>query len=400
MRQLVAVLYLPRYNGDRTFSGIKSTFLGLNLKKSAFLVIWSSFGVPSVVTRSSLGGIGVGIREVKETAILIKSTFYLNLMTDLGLPVTECGALCNFFKKMQTRPLGNLAHLTRKLYLCTVFENKAFMKQLKLQIGEFSRLCGVTIKTLRHYEKLGLLIPEHIDRYSGYRYYSVGQMQKMGAIRELKSLGFSLVEIVDLYKQDTHYPDPAMLVTKIASTEQQLAQLQTRHTQLLTILNARKKHEAMEKFTIQALPSCTVASYKGSIRNYSELGSLCCEVIGPEMARLGCECPEPGFCFTRELGNEYKPESIDIEYCERVKEAKVDSELIHFYELPSVETAICYKHYGPYERLIDAYAEVFAYAEKEGYTILESPRAVYVDGIWNQENPDLWLTIVQLPVTK
>jgi DNA-binding transcriptional MerR regulator/effector-binding domain-containing protein len=321
-------------------------------------------------------------------------------MTDLGLPVTGCGALCNFFKKMQTRPLGSLAHLTKKQYICTVFENKAFMKQLKLQIGEFSRLCGVTIKTLRHYEKLGLLIPEHIDRYSGYRYYSVGQMQKMGAIRELKSLGFSLVEIVDLYKQDTHYPDPAMLVTKIASTEQQLAQLQTRHAQLLAILNARKKHEAMEKFTIQALPSCTVASYKGSIRNYSELGSLCCEVIGPEMARLGCECPEPGFCFTRELGNEYKPESIDIEYCERVKEAKVDSELIHFYELPSVETAICYKHYGPYERLIDAYAEVFAYAEKEGYTILESPRAVYVDGIWNQENPDLWLTIVQLPVTK
>ena len=201
-------------------------------------------------------------------------------MTDLGLPVTECGALCNFFKKMQTRPLGSLAHLTRKQYLCTVFENKAFMKQLKLQIGEFSRLCGVTIKTLRHYEKLGLLIPEHIDRYSGYRYYSVGQMQKMGAIRELKSLGFSLVEIVDLYKQDTHYPNPAMLVTKIASTEQQLAQLQTRHTQLLAILNARKKHEEMEKFTIQALPSCTVASYKGSIRNYSELGSLCCEDTG------------------------------------------------------------------------------------------------------------------------
>ena len=305
-----------------------------------------------------------------------------------------------FSKKMQTRPLGSLAHLTQKQYLCPVFENKAFMKQLKLQIGEFSRLCGVTIKTLRHYDKLGLLIPEHIDRYSGYRYYSVGQMQKMGAIRELKSLGFSLVEIVDLYKQDTHYPDPAMLVTKIASTEQQLAQLQTRHAQLLALLNARKKHEEMEKFTIQALPSCTVASYKGSIRNYSELGSLCCEVIGPEMAHLGCECPEPGFCFTRELGNEYKPESIDIEYCERVKEAKVDSELIHFYELPSVETAICYKHYGPYERLIDAYAEVFAYAEKEGYTILESPRAVYVDGIWNQENPDLWLTIVQLPVTK
>ena len=63
---------------DITFSGIKTTFLGLNLKKSAFLVIWSSFGVPSVVSRSSLGGIGQGIREIKETAILIKRTFFVS----------------------------------------------------------------------------------------------------------------------------------------------------------------------------------------------------------------------------------------------------------------------------------------------------------------------------------
>ena len=37
----------------------------LNLKKSAFLVIWSSFGVPSVVSRSSLGKTRQGIREGK-----------------------------------------------------------------------------------------------------------------------------------------------------------------------------------------------------------------------------------------------------------------------------------------------------------------------------------------------
>ena len=60
---------------ESTFLGIQSTFLGLNLKKSAFLVIWSSFGVPSVVSRSSLGKTRQGIREVKEIAILIKRTF-------------------------------------------------------------------------------------------------------------------------------------------------------------------------------------------------------------------------------------------------------------------------------------------------------------------------------------
>ena len=59
-----------------TFLGMKTTFLGVNLKKSAFLVIWSSFGVLSVVSRSSLGGIRQGIREVKETSILINVLLY------------------------------------------------------------------------------------------------------------------------------------------------------------------------------------------------------------------------------------------------------------------------------------------------------------------------------------
>jgi len=274
------------------------------------------------------------------------------------------------------------------------------MNQLKLQIGEFSRLCGVTVKTLLHYEKLGLLIPAQVDRYSKYRYYSAGQLQKMSIIRQMKALGFRLAEIARLYEQDAHYPNPQMLSVKIQETDDQIAQLQSRREQLKAMLDSRKQNETMEKITIQSLPACTVASYKGTINNYGELGQLCCEVIGPEMYRLGCECPEPGYCFTHEINKEYKPEHIEIEYCEKVKEKKIDSELIQFYELEAVDTAICYKHYGPYEKLIDSYSEVFAWAEKEGYTPTESPRAVYVDGIWNQEDPNKWLTIIQLPVEK
>lgn len=272
------------------------------------------------------------------------------------------------------------------------------MNQMKLQIGEFSRLCGVTVKTLRHYEKLGLLVPEKVDRYSRYRYYSVGQMIKMNSIRQLKNLGFSLNEITNLFLNSTHYPDQAMLSVKIQDAEQQMAELQVRIDQLKAMLNSRKQNETMEKFSIQSLPSCMVASYKGTIRNYGELGRLCCEIIGPEMQRLGCECSEPSYCFTRELNKEYTPENIAIEYCEKVNEAKQDSEIIHFYELEAVEKAICYKHYGPYERLFDSYTELFAYAEKEGYQVIGAPRAVYIDGIWNQEDPEKWLTIIQLPV--
>lgn len=37
-----------------------------------------------------------------------------------------------------------------------------------LQIGEFSKICQVSVKTLRHYDKLGLLIPAKIDHLTGY----------------------------------------------------------------------------------------------------------------------------------------------------------------------------------------------------------------------------------------
>ena len=76
----------------------------------------------------------------------------------------------------------------------------------RLKIGEFSRLMQVTVKTLRHYEQKGLLIPEEVDPWTGYRYYSIGQMLKLNSIRQLQRLGFSLEEIKDLFEGESHVP--------------------------------------------------------------------------------------------------------------------------------------------------------------------------------------------------
>ena len=58
----------------------------------------------------------------------------------------------------------------------------------RLKIEEFSRLMQVTVKTLRHYEQKGLFIPDKVDEWAGYRYYSVGQMLKLNSIRNLQRL--------------------------------------------------------------------------------------------------------------------------------------------------------------------------------------------------------------------
>ena len=67
----------------------------------------------------------------------------------------------------------------------------------KLKIGEFSRLMQVTVKTLRHYEHKGLLIPDEIDEWTGYRYYNIEQMLRELTLRHRKLLDWrdSLNEI-------------------------------------------------------------------------------------------------------------------------------------------------------------------------------------------------------------
>ena len=63
------------------------------------------------------------------------------------------------------------------------------------KIGELSRLCRISAKTLRYYDSEGLLVPDEIDRFTGYRYYSAARLTDCNRIISLKELGFSLEEI-------------------------------------------------------------------------------------------------------------------------------------------------------------------------------------------------------------
>ena len=273
------------------------------------------------------------------------------------------------------------------------------MNRNGLKIGEFSRLCRVTVRALRHYEKIKLLVPEIIDYSTGYRYYSVRQMQKALNIVRLKGLGFSLEEIRTMYDSETQRPSIDMLEEKIRSCQEQLQLLTECRDRLSAMITFQKKLNEMEKIYIDSLPAIIVASHRAVIPSYDELGKLCYMTIGPELSRLGCECPEPGYCFTIEHGG-YRQTDVDIEYCEQVAAMGEDSDIINFKQIPEAAEAVCMKVYGQYDRLNVNLREILEWIESNGYTIAAPPRYSYVDGIWNQEDPEKWLTIIQVPVEK
>lgn len=65
------------------------------------------------------------------------------------------------------------------------------------RIGEVARLFHLSVSTLRHYERLGLVTPERVDPDTGYRYYSARQFEALNTVRYLRALDMPLEEISD-----------------------------------------------------------------------------------------------------------------------------------------------------------------------------------------------------------
>lgn len=67
----------------------------------------------------------------------------------------------------------------------------------RFTISEFSKRARITVRTLRFYEELGLLVPTE-QNSSGYRLYGLKELAKLQQIQSLKFIGYSLQEIKDL----------------------------------------------------------------------------------------------------------------------------------------------------------------------------------------------------------
>src|SRR5215213_11256733 len=89
-----------------------------------------------------------------------------------------------------------------------------------LKIGEFSRLSQVTVKTLHHYDDIGLLKPAQVDKFTEYRYYTLEQLPRIHSIMALKELGLSLEEIAQVLLENLP-PEQIRGMYRLKQTEAQ-----------------------------------------------------------------------------------------------------------------------------------------------------------------------------------
>ncbi|WP_039917267.1 MerR family transcriptional regulator [Cellvibrio mixtus] len=111
-----------------------------------------------------------------------------------------------------------------------------------LKVGQLARQISLSVRTLHHYEEIGLLSPS-VRTDAGHRLYNTKDISRLYRIQALKQLGLSLLQISELIQQDVQ-DLPAIITQQITHLDREIVQATQLKNRLLALQNNLKSiHE-------------------------------------------------------------------------------------------------------------------------------------------------------------
>ena len=265
-------------------------------------------------------------------------------------------------------------------------------------IGEFSRISGLGVKTLRFYHERGLLVPAAVDEQTGYRYYNTSNIETARIIRALRDFEFSLDDIAVMLSECGDDQDLVGFLERHKHALRDRLRYYQNVIQTIDDLLARERN-AWEVPTMghafeieeREIESLVVAGLRMKGK-YSDCGSGF-SVVAKEIGRHIAGKP---MCLFYD--GEYQEEDADFEACFPIRKiVKTANAAVR--ELPRAR-CVTLLHRGPYNTLGQSYKRVLDYTKTKGYAIDLPTREVYIKGpgMIFKGNPSRYLTEIQLPV--
>ena len=200
----------------------------------------------------------------------------------------------------------------------------------EVSIGEFARRSRLSIKALRLYDELGVLVPERVDQASGYRYYDEAQLEQARLVATLRQLDLPLAAIKELLASD-----PKQAAEGVAAHWQAAEVAHAVRRELAGYVVNRLRGTRNDRYTVatREMPARTLLCLK---RNVDEAGAW---ALGKEFIAILRERPLPnlpgreGAMFTIYWGEVSADSDGPVEMCKPVPEADSTTLASHYPEL-------------------------------------------------------------------
>jgi DNA-binding transcriptional MerR regulator len=250
------------------------------------------------------------------------------------------------------------------------------------KIGTFSQLTGVTVKALRFYDRMGLLKPAEVDRFTGYRYYTVTQIDRLNRILALKDLGLSLEEIGRVLCEN---PSPAEIRGMLRLKQAQLRQTIDEEQARLQRVEARLRQIEREgqlpthEVVIREVGAQRVLSHREVLACPAEISPLFMRV---RQALKAVEQIGPALALYHH--GEYREYDLDVEVAIPVLDSapqtlSLDEQRnLQAHILPAVEVASTMCRMETQADIYAANRDLGIWITENGYRLAEGPcREVY-----------------------
>lgn len=276
-----------------------------------------------------------------------------------------------------------------------------------IKIGDFSKIARVSVRMLRHYDQLGLLKPIYVDDATGYRSYSIEQLQKLNRIIFLKEMGFSLNEIIGLVDDDITLEDMKyMLLKRQKNLENEIRLAHLNLGSVMEQLRVIETERQLPKYDIivKNTESYHVATYRGIVPHIREMGIYCYtmyEKLYKELETL--KITDIGSEITFYYNDEYCETDLDMgvgvmisaKFSEVIR--KSNSILLPL-QIKEQEKVASLVHNGSFKQIEFAVIELLKWVVQNKYEIDGEVREIHLSGPAHQNGLTVEGAVIELQV--
>lgn len=265
---------------------------------------------------------------------------------------------------------------------------------VRLPIGDFSRMTHLSVKALRHYHDVGLLDPVEIDPTSGYRFYQASQVPVAQVIRRFRDLGMPLEEVKAVLRAPDVASRNAVIVAHLERMESQLEDTQSTVVSLRTLLERPSAPIAIEYRSVPATRAVAIIE-EVSAEGIDEWGMAAFSELDAQLRSAGVTPSGPaGALFSSELFEDERGEVVAFVPVEGA--AEVSGRVTRFV-VPGAELAIAL-HQGASSRIDQTYGALGTYVVERELGVEGPIREYYLVSAADTEDDSQHRTEVGWPV--
>jgi DNA-binding transcriptional MerR regulator len=268
-------------------------------------------------------------------------------------------------------------------------------------IGEFARHGRISVRMLRHYDAMGVLVPAMIDPVTGYRFYQAGQLSRLNRIIALKDLGFSLRQVQQILDEEVSAAElRGMLKLRQAELAAQIEADTARMSRIEARLMAieREENRPDDGIVVRQVPAVRVAELTGTAASYEPAAIT--PVIGPLYDDLFCRLARADLATTGPAVAYYEDSqagqgAVIVHAAVPVAAGRGTGHEFSVVDLPGISRAATVIHHGSMDNVLSTGQALARWIDRNEYRSSGYLRELTLE---HSHDRDLWVTELQAPI--